>query len=293
MFDRVQAGAGREHPAGEDTAPLPLQRYFVDLDKAISIGRFSWWARVTDPRRHLQRAKLHGLVDSDVERDGATRDLVETGEHRRWIGKLLGGRFGDNFVTGLKIGVGRLRRPVRALTRRLTGRRPKCLGPRLHRLLVLREVAWLGTRRRWQGFRLDAGWRVSVGRRPVWRRAARIIGALGGVWIIAWAKSGAPGRVARRLRAGHIGRRSGSIVHDPAKLGRSHSNAHRREGDGEQNTDESGSDHRGRSDLPGSANDSEHPSFGSVNTSIAAAEGREHARPRGASTDASPADCAG
>ena len=67
VLDRVQAGARREHPAGEDALDLALQRHFVDLDEGVGLRRLGRRARIADARRHLQRAELHGLVDGDVE----------------------------------------------------------------------------------------------------------------------------------------------------------------------------------------------------------------------------------
>ena len=81
MLDGVQAGTGSKHPAGKDALDLALQRDFVDFDEGIGIGRLGRRARVADPRRHLQRAELHGFADRRIEGDGAAGDLVEAGKH--------------------------------------------------------------------------------------------------------------------------------------------------------------------------------------------------------------------
>ena len=80
MLDRMQAGARREHPAGEEPLDLVRQRDLVDLDEGGGLRRLGRRARVADARRHLQRAELHRLVDQHVEVDGAAGDLVEAGE---------------------------------------------------------------------------------------------------------------------------------------------------------------------------------------------------------------------
>ena len=67
MLDAMQAGARREHPAGEDALDLALQRDLVDLDESVGVGRLGRRARVADARRDLQRAELHRFVDGDVE----------------------------------------------------------------------------------------------------------------------------------------------------------------------------------------------------------------------------------
>ena len=100
MLDRVQAGARREHPAGEDALDLALQRHLVDLDEGVGVRRLGRRPRVADARRHLQRAELHRLVDRDVERDDAAGDLVEAGEHRGRIGDALRRRLDHDLVAG-------------------------------------------------------------------------------------------------------------------------------------------------------------------------------------------------
>ena len=95
MIDRVQARACGEHPAGEDPLHLAVERDLVDLDEGVGLRRFGRRARVADPRRHLQRAELHRLVDIDVERDDPAGDLVEAGEDRDRIGDPLGAAAGQ------------------------------------------------------------------------------------------------------------------------------------------------------------------------------------------------------
>ena len=56
--------------------------------KASVCGASVGGPRVADPRRHLQRAELHRLVDVDVEGDDAAGDLVEAGEDRDRVGDL-------------------------------------------------------------------------------------------------------------------------------------------------------------------------------------------------------------
>ena len=128
MLDRVQAGAGGEHPAGEDALDLALQRDLVDFDEGVGVRRLGRRPRIADARRHLQRAELHRLVDGDVERDDAAGDLVETGEHRGRIGDALRRRLDHDFVAGLRRGIGRLLRRGRAAA--LAGRQAR---QRLHR----------------------------------------------------------------------------------------------------------------------------------------------------------------
>ena len=135
MLDRVQPGARREHPPGEDALDLALQRHLVDLEERIGVRRLGRRARVAGARRDLQRAELHRLADGGVEADDAAGDLVEAGEQRALVGDLLRWRLGDDLIA-----VGGLRHDARlALARRkrridrrggTVGRRQ---GLRLHR----------------------------------------------------------------------------------------------------------------------------------------------------------------
>ena len=67
----MQTRTGGEHPARENAFDLALKRDFVHLDECISIGRFGRWARVADPRSHLQRAELHRFANCGIEADDA------------------------------------------------------------------------------------------------------------------------------------------------------------------------------------------------------------------------------
>ena len=122
MLDRVQAGAGGEHPAGEDALDLALQRHLVDLDEGVGVGRLGRRPRIADARRHLQRAELHGLVDGDVERDDAAGDLVEAGEHRGRIGDALRRRLHHHLVARLRRDIARLLACRAAAARPAAGR---------------------------------------------------------------------------------------------------------------------------------------------------------------------------
>ena len=77
MFDAVQTGAGREHPARENPLHLALQRDLIDLDESIGIGSFGRRTGITGVSFHPKRAELHGLADVGVEIDDSAGDLVE------------------------------------------------------------------------------------------------------------------------------------------------------------------------------------------------------------------------
>ena len=102
VLDRVQARTCSEHPAGEDPFDFALQSDLIDFDKGIRIGRFGRRPRVANARRHLERAKLHGFVDRDIERNDPSGDLVETRKYRCRIGDALRRRLNHNFVAGLR-----------------------------------------------------------------------------------------------------------------------------------------------------------------------------------------------
>ena len=95
VIDGVQAGARGEHPAVEDALHLARQRDLVDLDEGVGLRRLGRRPREADPRRHLERAELHRLVDIDVERDDPAGDLVEPGENGDRVGELLLGERGE------------------------------------------------------------------------------------------------------------------------------------------------------------------------------------------------------
>src|SRR3954452_2341586 len=163
MLDAVQAGAGGEHPAGENPLHFALQRDLVDLDKGVGVGGLRRRPCIAGVCLHAQRAELHGLADVGVEIDDAPGDLVEAGKGRLLVDDLAGGRLGDHLVTGLQGGrrarhafglflprqrIGRRRRDRNALTRlpRLR-RRDRNAGGR-----ILRNDT--GSRRRRQWLRL-------------------------------------------------------------------------------------------------------------------------------------------
>ncbi|MBN9023987.1 MAG: leucyl/phenylalanyl-tRNA--protein transferase [Rhizobiales bacterium] len=92
VVDGVEARARGEHPAREDAPDLAVERDLVDLDEGVGQRRLGRGAAVAGPRRDLQRAELHRLVDIDVEGDDAAGDLVEPGEDGDGIGDPLGRR---------------------------------------------------------------------------------------------------------------------------------------------------------------------------------------------------------
>ena len=191
MFDRVQARARGEHPAGKDALDLTLQRHLVDLHESIRVRRLGRRPRVAHTRRHLQRTELHRLIDRNIERNDAAGDLVETGEHCRWIDNALRRRFDDHRVARLRRRVRRLRRVARRIgTRRQSRRRlTRRDGGALRRLTGWRRgrqhsAGWWG-----QFLRLDGAASRTVRWRQVHRRGKRLRG-----WRIA-----TPARVIRLL----------------------------------------------------------------------------------------------
>ena len=102
MLDAVQAGARREHPAGEDPLHLALQRDLIDLDKGVGVGGFSRRPRVAGVGLDPQRAELDGFADVLVEIDDAPGNLVQAGETRLLVDDLLRGRLGNDLVAGLQ-----------------------------------------------------------------------------------------------------------------------------------------------------------------------------------------------
>ena len=96
MLNPVQSGACREHPPPEQPFHLALQGDLVDLDKSVGVGRFGRWARVTGAWPYPKRAKLHGLVDRDLEFRDPASDLVEPGKHRGRVRNLLRRRLGHD-----------------------------------------------------------------------------------------------------------------------------------------------------------------------------------------------------
>ena len=98
----MQAGARREHPAGENPLHLALKGDLIDLDEGVGIGGFGRGARVAGVGLHPQRAELHGFADILVKVDDAAGDLVEAGEDGLLVDDLLGRRLGDDLVPWLQ-----------------------------------------------------------------------------------------------------------------------------------------------------------------------------------------------
>ena len=168
MFDRMQARACGKHPAREDPFDLALQRYLVDFDETVGIGRLGRRTRIANARRHLQRAELHGLVDRDVERNDAAGNFVETGKYRRRIGNTLRRRSHHHFIARLRRGIGRLRRVARRpRARRQSGRRwrRRTGGALLWRQRLSWRRRCQSARRRRQRLRLNGATAGTVRRR--------------------------------------------------------------------------------------------------------------------------------
>jgi acetyl-CoA carboxylase biotin carboxylase subunit len=92
MLDRVQAGAGSEHPAGENLLVLVVRADFVDLHEGGGLRVLVFRARIADARSELERAELHGFIDRRLEGDDPPGDLVETGENSGRVLDLVGER---------------------------------------------------------------------------------------------------------------------------------------------------------------------------------------------------------
>ena len=124
MLNRVQSGAGSEGPAGEDALDLALQGHLLDLDEGIRVRRLRRRPRVAHPRRDLQRAELHRLVDGDIEGGDAAGNFVEAGKHGGRIGDLLRRQLGEAVVRRRSRGRGRRRGAARlSLVGRQSGER--------------------------------------------------------------------------------------------------------------------------------------------------------------------------
>jgi hypothetical protein len=156
MLDRVQAGTGGEHPAGEDALHLALQGHLVDLDEGVGVRRLFRRARVAGPGGELQRAELHGLADVHGEVDDAAGDLVETGEMRGRMHDALRRRSHDLVIGRWRSG--RRSRGSRRARRRAAARQVRIRQrTRLHTasgwrriVLLLRRIVLRGLlRRRW------------------------------------------------------------------------------------------------------------------------------------------------
>ena len=90
MLDAVQAGAGGEHPAGEDAIVSLLFGDLIDFHEAVGPRRLGRRPCVADARRDQQRTELHRFVDPRFERDDAAGDLVETGENGGGVADPVG-----------------------------------------------------------------------------------------------------------------------------------------------------------------------------------------------------------
>lgn len=86
----MKAWALGEHPTGKNALDVAVELDLVHLDEGGGVGRLGRRPRIANTRRHLQRAKLHRLVDWDLEMRDTARDLVESGEHGDLVLDLLG-----------------------------------------------------------------------------------------------------------------------------------------------------------------------------------------------------------
>ncbi len=80
MFDPVQTGTRRKHPARKYPLHLALQRDLIDLDKGVSVGGFGSRAGVAGIGLDPQRAELNGFAYILVKIDDAPGDLVQAGK---------------------------------------------------------------------------------------------------------------------------------------------------------------------------------------------------------------------
>jgi hypothetical protein len=90
MLDGVKAGTVGEHPASKDALDVAVELDLVNLDEGRRVRRLGRRPRVADPRGHLQRPELLRLIDRDLQRQDASRHLVQRRERRRLILDLLG-----------------------------------------------------------------------------------------------------------------------------------------------------------------------------------------------------------
>jgi hypothetical protein len=90
MFNRMQAGACRKHPARKNALHLRLRVDFIDFDKACCLRRFCRRTRVANARRDLDRAKLNGLIHRDIECDDAPGDFIKSGKDSCRVLDLIG-----------------------------------------------------------------------------------------------------------------------------------------------------------------------------------------------------------
>jgi hypothetical protein len=80
VLDGVKAGALGEHPPGKDPLHLAGELHLIHLDERGGARLLRRRAGVAHPRRHLERAKFHRVVDGNLEMRNPSRDLVESGE---------------------------------------------------------------------------------------------------------------------------------------------------------------------------------------------------------------------
>jgi len=90
VLDSVQTRAVCEHPSRENPPYLRIERDLVNLDEGICLGRLGLRARIANPGRHLQRAKLHRFIDVYVECVNASGNLVDAGEYGNPVRNPLG-----------------------------------------------------------------------------------------------------------------------------------------------------------------------------------------------------------
>jgi hypothetical protein len=90
VLDRVKPRALAEHPAGEDALDLAVELDLIYLDEGRGVRRLGGRARVAHPRRYLQGAELHRLIDRYLQMRDAAGHLVERGEHGDRVLDLLG-----------------------------------------------------------------------------------------------------------------------------------------------------------------------------------------------------------
>jgi len=186
----MQPRARGEHPAGENSFYLALQRHLVDFHESICICRLGRRPRVTGARGDLQRSELNGFPDRCVKRDSASGDLIEPGENGAGVLYLLCRCFRNHRVIRPRRGIGGLRR------RRISG---------CSRGAVRWRWRSRRARRRRQGLRLDPSRRT---RDALWRRIRLRAALLSGILLRRWVLSRILHR--RRLRrkrsAGHVSR---------------------------------------------------------------------------------------
>ena len=98
MFDTVQTGRCRKHPAGEYPFDIALQSNLVDLYETRRVLDLGRGPRIASAWRYLECAELDGFIDRHFEVDDPPGNLVEPGEDGRRIRdsrnrRLLNGNF--------------------------------------------------------------------------------------------------------------------------------------------------------------------------------------------------------